>query len=113
MPFVIIFIGLMLLVAAYNGNLGTLTGLIKGDIAGDGKRAGFIYWIVAVLVIGAVGYIKPLRPLSHALLVLVLLVLFLANRGFFAQFQSAIKQIGGGSTTGMASNGLAPSSITG
>jgi len=55
---------------------------------------------VAIVAIGSVGYVRALRPLSRAFLVLVLVGLVLregktsnAGGGFFQQFTSALQTI--------------------
>lgn len=88
MPFALIIVGLVLLISSLQGNQDTLFSLLKGDFIGQNN---FIYWALSILVIGALGYVPNLRPLSRAFMVLVIVALFLKNgTGFFAQFQSAI-----------------------
>jgi hypothetical protein len=94
MPFALLIVGVFLLVASIRDSQDTLFALLKSDFTGQNN---FFYWFIAILVIGAVGYIKPLKPLSNAFLVLVVLVLFLkkgnpitAGGGFFKQFNTAI-----------------------
>jgi hypothetical protein len=88
MPFALIIIGLALLITAIRGTTGAFFTLVKGDFTGNGN---FIYWLVAILVIGAVGYIKKLQPVSDMMLALVLIVLFLkSGTGFFDQFTKQI-----------------------
>jgi hypothetical protein len=67
-----------------------LFGLIKDDFTGDGN---FIYWVLSILVIGSVGYVKALRPIANGFLLLVMVVLFIGagKKGFFAQFMAGIK----------------------
>ena len=93
MPIAFIVIGVVFLVAAvrgtvsdYNGNPGLIT-LLKGDFTGSDN---FLIWLVAIWIIGAIGYIPGFKPLSNAFLVLFLVVLFLSNKGFFQQFQTQI-----------------------
>jgi hypothetical protein len=109
MPYLFIIIGLVMVTAAvrntvadFNGQYagvtnppdGTkadskgLTTLIKRDFTGDNN---FTYWVLSILVIGAVGYIKPLEPVSRAFMLLVIIVLVLSNRGVFAQFNAALE----------------------
>lgn len=69
--------------------------LLKGDLSGSHN---FFYWILAILLIGSLGYIKNFEGLSRAFLVLVLVVLVLAddkqtNAGFFKKFQQSIAEI--------------------
>ncbi len=93
MAFALLIIGAVMLVAAVRGTTDGPTGLwglLKADLTGQNN---FIFWLVAILVIGAVGYIPKLKPVSVAFLTLVVLVLFLAKGnpsgvggGFFQQF---------------------------
>lgn len=89
MPLLLIGTGLVLVLTGLNGDAGELYGLVAQDFTGQGS---FIYWMLAILILGALGYVKGLENLSKAFLVLVLIVLFLDNGGFFAQFQAYIKQ---------------------
>ena len=87
MPFLFIFVGLVCVVSAARGTTGQLLTLLKSDVTGKGN---YLYWMVSIFVIGAVGYIQALRPLSRGFLVLVVIVLFLTNGGVFQKFMSAI-----------------------
>jgi hypothetical protein len=98
MPFVFIIIGIVLLVSGVRGQSSNLLTLLKGDLTGSSN---FGYWIISILVIGAIGYIQDLRALSRAFLVLVIVVLIIhednqsnGTGGFFTEFQSAFKSIG-------------------
>ena len=99
MPFVLIAIGLLLIVIAFNGTQDQFFSLLKGDLTGQGN---FFYWVVSILVIGAIGYIPKLKGISDAFLVLVMLVLFISNKGFFNQFNAQLKT----GTSGTGSTGL-------
>ncbi len=87
MPLVLILVGVVFLIAAVRDQLGTLLSLIKGDFTGSGN---FVYFVAAIFVIGAIGYSDRLKPLSDAFLFLVILVLFIHNKGVFSNFQSAL-----------------------
>lgn len=87
MPFALVIIGLIVVVAAVRDQLSTLSNLVIGDFTGSGN---FIYFFVAIIVLGSIGYIEKLKPVSDAFLILVIVVLFLHNRGVFSQFQSAL-----------------------
>lgn len=89
MPFAFIFIGLIALVTAVQGTWKDFFALLKGDVTGPNN---FLYWIVAIFALGALGYVPRLKPVSDAFLVLVVVILFLSHKGFFAQFQSVINQ---------------------
>ena len=88
MPFALAIIGIVFMVTAVKGSTGTLFGLIKDDFTGSGS---YIYWVISILVIGSIGYIKKIQPVSDMFLALVLIVMFLANKGFFTTFMAAIK----------------------
>lgn len=86
----------MLLTSGVRGTSNNLLTLLKGDLTGSNN---FIYWIISILVIGALGYIKDLQSFSRALLVLVIVVLVLnedkqnGTGGFFTNFQNAVSSI--------------------
>lgn len=98
MPFAFLFVGGIFVVAAVRGNSKQLLSLVKSDLTGQNN---YIYWMLSILVLGALGYVDELRPLSRAFLVLVLIVLVLKEGnpatgqggGLFQQFQNAIKTI--------------------
>lgn len=86
MPFVLLIVGLALIVAAYQNTQSTLYQLVISDFTGQNS---YLVWMIAILAIGGLGYIKPIKPITDAFLVLVILVLFLSNGGFFAKFTQA------------------------
>ena len=94
MPFAFLIAGIVLIAAGVNGKSSDLLTLLKGDLTGSNN---FVYWIVSILVVGAIGYIKDLQSLSRAFLVLVIIVLILNEdkngKGFFTEFQSAVSGI--------------------
>lgn len=97
MPFALLIVGIMLVLVGYQGTQAQFFALLKGDFTGSGN---FIYWVVSILVIGGLGYIPKLKGVSDSFLVLIIVVLFLSHKGFFAQFNSQI-----GSTTGATNTG--------
>lgn len=101
MPFALLIAGIFLLVAGVRGTQTQLFSLIHGDFTGTNN---FIYWLLAILAIGAVGYIPRLKNVSHVMLALVIVVLFLSRGGFFAQFTSAIATTGSFSQSGTAAS---------
>jgi hypothetical protein len=88
MPYAIIFIGLVFLITSFNGHEHALFTRIEGDFTGPKS---FAWWFLSIAIIGGIGYVPGLKPVSNAFLALVILVLFLSNKGIFAQFNSAIK----------------------
>ena len=98
MPFVFAIVGIVFVVAGVRGKSDDLLTLLKNDFAGDGN---FIYWVLSIAVIGSLGYVDEIRPLSRAFLAVVLIVLILAEDkesgagGFFVKFQKSIAEISG------------------
>jgi hypothetical protein len=86
MPFVLLVVGLALVISAYQNTQSQLYALLVQDFTGQGS---FTVWVIAILVIGGLGYIKPIKPITDAFLILVIIVLFLSNGGFFAKFTQA------------------------
>lgn len=106
MAFSLIIIGSVLLIAGIRNTVtgdGGLFTLLQGDFTGPNN---FIFWIAAVLIIGAIGYIPKLQPISTGLLVLIIIVLFLSkgSSDFFTRFVSGLNSTvagGGGSGGGL------------
>lgn len=89
MSLALIFAGILLLVASVRDTQADLLALVKGDLSGPNN---FVEWIVALALVGAIGYIPKMRSFSIALLALVLLAIFLKKgQGFFDQLNSTVK----------------------
>lgn len=88
MPFALALIGLLLVVTGFQNTHKQLGSQIASEFSGSNN---FIYWVAALGAVGALGYIKPLEPFSRAFLVLIIVSIFLANKGFFTQFNNALK----------------------
>lgn len=91
MPLFILFVGILLVVVGINNKIPELVGLIKEDFRPSENVPGFHVWVLAIFVAGALGYVKQLKPVANAFLVLIIVVMLLSNKGFFAQFTSAIE----------------------
>src|SRR5579872_4246360 len=74
MPLIFIGSGLVIVIVGLKGNVSQLYSLIASDFSGPQS---FIYWAIAILILGALGYIKGLENLSKLFLILVLVVLLL------------------------------------
>ena len=91
MPFALLFIGLILLISALRGNHQELFALLKDDFSG---KDNFIYWVMAIVFIVALGNIKAIKPITDAFLWLVILVILLASyrkQNLIASFLTQIK----------------------
>lgn len=95
MPYILLLVGAILLVAGIRNTYAQLWTLVKNDFT---EQNGFLTWVAAVAVIGALGYVPRLKPLSVSLLTLLLLVLVISNQGVFAKLQQFIQS--GASTAG-------------
>jgi hypothetical protein len=73
MPFVLLLIGLVLVVAAYRNTQGDLAAALAQDVPG------FLVWALAIVGVGALGWVPGMRPVSRSLMTLVLLVIVLKN----------------------------------
>jgi hypothetical protein len=84
-----LFAGALLLIAAVRGTQDDLFKQLRADLTGPNN---FVFWMLAILLIGAIGYIPKLKPFSVALLALVFVAIFLRKgTGFFNQLQSAVQ----------------------
>ena len=96
MPFLFIIIGVVMVTAAVRDTVTDsavtkqqgLTTLLVNDFTGKNN---FVYWVLSILIVGALGYIKPLEPVSRAFMLLIVIVLFLSNKGVFDQFNTALQ----------------------
>jgi hypothetical protein len=97
MPYALIFMGAVILVAGVRNTYAQLWSLVENDFAQNG---GFLSWVAAIAVVGGLGYIPKLKPLSIAFMTLLLLVLVLSNGGVFAKLQAFIQSgAGAGAAT--------------
>lgn len=87
MPFALLIVGIVLVVAAVRNTQSQLYGLVKGDFTGPNN---YLYWLVSILIIGAVGYVPTLKPISRMFLVLLIVVLFLSHGGVLQQLNAQL-----------------------
>ena len=90
MPFVLIFIGALFFITAIRGTSLLFVQMLQDDIFTTKSGHSFFFWAIAILIVGALGYIKSIRPLSDSFLLLLIIVLFLSNGGVFSQFNQAL-----------------------
>lgn len=92
MPILFGLFGLILIVAGTRGRVNSgspsLVSLVKDDFTGTNP---FWKWMLAILLIGAIGYIPNLRPISRGFMVLVIVVFLLSNQGLFTQLTNTFK----------------------
>lgn len=98
MPFALLLIGIVLVMAAANNTLTQLGQQLKKDFTGQGN---FLNWLAAVGIVGSIGYIPQMRTLSRVFLGLICLAILMTSgrRGVFSAFQGALNSGGGSSAT--------------
>lgn len=89
MPLVILLAGIVLIAAGINNRLDKLIELIRSDFAPDDGSVPFGTWMLAISVIGSVGYIKEARGFANTFIALIFIAIFLSNKGFYAKFTDA------------------------
>jgi hypothetical protein len=100
MPFVFLIIGLLLLVVAIQGTQGQAFALLKGEFTGSNS---FVVFASAIAILGALAFIRPIRPIAMGMIGLVILGMILANKGgFFSQLNNALRNPVAPSSSGSA-----------
>lgn len=106
MPFVLLFIGVLLVTVAIRDQQQPFVALLGDEFSGPRN---FLYWVVALIVIGSIGYIPKAKPVANAMLALIIIVLFLkrgdpsqATGGVFQQLQAALSTTKTPSAAGLA-----------
>lgn len=89
MPLLLIGAGIILIITGLKGNPGALWTQLGNDFSGPNN---FLYWILAIVILGGLGYIDALKSLSRLFLVLLLVVLLLDNKGVFSQLKTFLQQ---------------------
>lgn len=90
MAILLLLIGVVLIITAIRGTESQLWNLVYNDMTGaQGGASGFLIWLLAIVSIGAIGYYKPAKQASDLLLGLVILGIFISNRGFFSNLTQA------------------------
>lgn len=106
MQFALVTIGLMMIISGARDTYAAFGKELVEDFTGPGN---FLYWLVALGFLGAIGSIPQFRSFSRAFMALVLISMVIANRGVAAQLSEAIsrgpehpgdnaKTVGSGST---------------
>lgn len=97
MAFVFILVGAVVLTAGVRGTQGDLWKAVQKDFSPSMQQPGqssFLSWVAAILIIGAIGYVKELRGISHGFLALVLIAMVIKaykqNPQIFQQFNSSL-----------------------
>jgi hypothetical protein len=114
MPFFLLLLGIMFLVIGVENTPSMFLALLKKDFTGAGN---FSYWVIGFIAVGAIGYWDRAKPVSDALLALIIVGLLLSHGGFFGALSTGISTTNtGGATSGTLGIGVsgpvAPGGIT-
>lgn len=95
MPFALLFIGMILIITGFQNTYSAFGQQVQKDFSGSGS---FVYWLAAIGIVGALGYIKDLQGFSRVFMLLIIVALFLepGNNSLFANLKSGLSA---GSTT--------------
>lgn len=114
MPFALLVIGLILIVTGFQNTYAQFGAQLDEDFTGQNN---FFYWVIAIGLIGALGYIKSLQGFSRAVMALILIAMFLTMRNGSAQgaefFSSFNSQLSAGTTTAPLPAGGSAGATTG
>jgi hypothetical protein len=95
MPFALLLVGILLITVAVRNQQTAFVQLVRSDFSGPSN---FMYWVVALVLIGSIGYIPKAKPVSNLLIALILIVLILkrgnpatgAGGGVFQKLTAAL-----------------------
>ena len=89
MPIAFAIVGLVLIVTGARDTYAQLGAQLSKDLTGPGN---FTFWIAALALVGALGYIPALKQFSTWFMALVLLALLLTkkNQAVFSQLSTAL-----------------------
>ena len=83
MPFVFGIFGVLLLVSGVRGKSSDLFALLKSDFTG---KPNYFQWMIAIFVVGSIGYIKQLSTISRMFMFLVMAGLLYQNKQVLSEF---------------------------
>lgn len=90
MPFALLTIGLLLIVVGFQNTYKAFGTQLVSDFSGQNS---FLLFMLAIMAVGAIGYVKTLETFSRTLLGLIVIALFIGavnKGGFFSNFQSGL-----------------------
>jgi len=95
MPVFLIVIGLVVLSAVINDQLGTLGSQASKDLFGHDGKIGFIEWAAALLLVGGVFKAVDMPQAGKALVALVILAYLLGHTDVPNQFLAGLQALAG------------------
>lgn len=94
MPFALTFTGLLLIITGFQNTYKEFGAQVQDDFSGPNN---FLYWLVSLLIIGMLGYVKSLEGLSRAFMGLIIVALILVT---YQRNPQIFQQIGAGLAAG-------------
>ena len=91
MPIFFLAVGVMLVIVGINNRLSDLSALLKEDFKPSGDIASYQTWAVAIILVGSLGYVRALKPVANAFLVLIFITLMLSHKGFVSQLVNTLE----------------------
>lgn len=88
MPLFFAVLGAAFLIAALRNKQGDLLTLIEGEFKGTSGGTNFAVWALALLLVGGIGYVRQLKPISNGLLALLFIGIVLSNQGLIAKLRN-------------------------
>lgn len=84
MPIFFGVIAILFIVAGVRGQSTALLALIKSDFSG---QPNYFEWMIAIFIVGAIGYIKELSTISRMFMFIILLGLLYKNKQVFSELK--------------------------
>jgi hypothetical protein len=93
MPYALVTIGLILIITGARDTYSRLGQQLQSDFSGNQN---FVFWVVAIGSVGAVGYVQQLRTFATTFMALIIVALLLSEQkngstGFFGKFITDLK----------------------
>ena len=94
MPYIFLGIGALFIVAGYQNTYKELGQILADEFTNKPNQPSFMYWALAVFLLGIVGYIPGARLYSRALIILVIVGMVFGEHsnmaGWFKKFNDAL-----------------------
>ena len=109
MPFVFGIVGILLVVSGVRGQSTTLFKLVKSDFTG---QPNYFEWMIAIFLVGSIGYVKELSTISRMFMFIILAGLLYQNKQVFSELGPEEKAQPSTSTGAASSSASNPFTIS-
>lgn len=100
MPFALTGIGLILIITGFQNTYKEFGSEVQGDFTGQNN---FLYWLISILIVGSIGYVKGLETFSRAFMALIIIALILDKKSGTAQGITFFTNLASGLSSGSTS----------